>query len=280
MKPTKNKPASISSGCGLFPKSKSIVGKRRRPQEKPPFFVYLSGSIAKVGHSGEHLYWGLTEKQAFKKGVNADVVCFDPADREDDISSGESVVGRDLLMVLLADAVIVDARQRRGVGVGAEVIFADQMGTPSLPIIPAETHYNKMNAKILGREPFHFIHPFLKQFASDKQIYDDFDSAGKALSALMSSTSKWDRQLSNLTEQVKGCFRFYIKTQLTQDKVFHSCLESHPELNQRLNQVERALSVAKHKPLAAVPVIKPREQQLRMQKKTNRSAVMSLRNAV
>ena len=48
------------------------------------------------------------------------LLCLNPALRTDDLSDEVSVFGRDMTQVFIADLVFIDARHRRGLGVGAE----------------------------------------------------------------------------------------------------------------------------------------------------------------
>jgi len=160
--------------------------------------VYLSGSIAK-GHEAAGEFWGAEEKAALSKGMEPhQFIYLDPSDRTDDLSDTISLLGRDMLMVLISDAVIVDARSKRGIGVGAEIPRAETQHIPIVAIVPKETTYHKKNAKILNQSIAHWKHPFIFGYAD--HVAQDFEQAGKWIGANLIS-----KNIYSLLPSTTGC---------------------------------------------------------------------------
>ena len=121
--------------------------------------LYLAGSIQK-GHEPNESEW--TQKDInILESVLKDVQILNPAFRQDDLSDQKSVFGRDMLQVFLADALFVDARHRRGLGVGAEMMWAKFLHKPVVTLAPVNTHYNKSETSLLGVKIQDYIHPFI-----------------------------------------------------------------------------------------------------------------------
>lgn len=86
-------------------------------------FIYLAGNIKKGHEKADEDYWTDIEMSAIRETLSPiPVVFLNPADRSDDLSDQQSVFGRDLTQVMSSDVIFVDARQRRGLGVGADWI--------------------------------------------------------------------------------------------------------------------------------------------------------------
>lgn len=84
---------------------------------------YLAGKIQKAHKAPNEVYWSEVDLNALKKVMAPSTLHFlNPAFCGDDLSDQKSVFGRDLMQVPSADIVLVDARDRRGLGVGAEMM--------------------------------------------------------------------------------------------------------------------------------------------------------------
>ncbi len=124
--------------------------------------LYMAGSIQKGHETGNELFWTeehLAELEAYLQPAH--VAFLNPAYRMDDLSDELSVFGRDMMQVFSADAVVVDARAKRGLGVGAEMMWAKMQQIPVIAWAPKESHYHKSKTSVLGVEVEEFIHPFV-----------------------------------------------------------------------------------------------------------------------
>ncbi|MBX7067417.1 MAG: hypothetical protein K1X28_09315 [Parachlamydiales bacterium] len=124
--------------------------------------IYLAGTIKK-GHEDAHAsHWTDEDMDLIRTALNRfEVVFLNPAFRSDDLSDQHSVFGRDMLQVFSSHVVFVDARERRGLGVGAEMMWAKLNQIPVVTWAPRDSHYHKSDAIILGSAVKNFIHPFV-----------------------------------------------------------------------------------------------------------------------
>jgi hypothetical protein len=124
--------------------------------------IYLAGNIQK-GHENESLiYWTEHDLKKIRETLSFIKITFlNPAIRNDDLSDQKSTFGRDVLQVYSSDLVLVDARERRGLGVGAEMMWAKMNNIPVVTYSPMESHYNKSKVNLLGIEVKDWIHPFV-----------------------------------------------------------------------------------------------------------------------
>ena len=124
--------------------------------------IYLSGSIQKGHEVGSNIGWSYEDKETIRQTLEPMEVQFlDPSRRQDDLSDQESVFGRDLTQVFVSDCVLVDARSKRGLGVGAEMMWAKLHSIPVISFCPHETHYRRSGASILGEMVTQWVHPFV-----------------------------------------------------------------------------------------------------------------------
>lgn len=128
--------------------------------------IYLAGSIKKGHEPPEELFWTEEETGLLKDTLKDFEVAFlNPALRCDNLSIQASVFGRDMLMVYCSDFVLVDARQRRGLGVGSEMMWAKVNKIPVIAYAPADSHYRRSKASILGIEVDDWVHPFVESLS-------------------------------------------------------------------------------------------------------------------
>lgn len=128
--------------------------------------VYLSGSIPKGRDDPRppNHYWSDHDRVTLKRALGtASVVLVDPAQakicRQDTLAN----FGCDLYLVATSDVVLVDGRTGKGIGVGAEMMFAASRGIPVIAWVPRETHYRR--AKVLdvfGEDLSDWLHPFIR----------------------------------------------------------------------------------------------------------------------
>src|SRR3990172_3687941 len=87
--------------------------------------IYLAGSIKKGHEKLDESYWTDEDIALLKRSLGKyDVAFLNLAFRTDDLTDQLSVFGRDMLQVFSSHIVFVDGRDRRGLGVGAEMMWA------------------------------------------------------------------------------------------------------------------------------------------------------------
>ncbi len=201
--------------------------------------IYLAGSIKKGHEKSGDSYWTEADIQFIQQNLSECTVSFlNPAFRTDDLSDSLSVFGRDMLQVFSSNFVLVDARDRRGLGVGAEMMWAKLNGIPVISWAPMDTHYHKRSTTLLDVPVENFIHPFVEAL-SDK-IAEDLIEA-----------TLWIRQaLANPTLSIKGiehigdAIEHYKRTQLHQDGPMKQMLEASDALLQRAQRALPQVNIA------------------------------------
>jgi hypothetical protein len=140
--------------------------------------VYCSGSIPKGSLDEGRLCWTDRERAAVAHGASPlDVQFLNPDDPVSDLSDNLSLFGRDMLQVKMADVVIVDARERRGIGVGVEMAASRLLGTPLIAVVPDNSHYKLDSLSYRGSTVENYTHPHFATLCDI--IVPDFESAGR-----------------------------------------------------------------------------------------------------
>lgn len=98
-----------------------------------------------------------------------EVSYLNPAFRTDDLSDQKSVFGIDMVQVFSSYIVFVDARARRGLGVGAEMMWDKINKIPVITWAPKNSHSHKFHTTILDVPVDNFVHPFIESL-SDKIV--------------------------------------------------------------------------------------------------------------
>lgn len=128
--------------------------------------IYLSGSIKKGHEKSDDSFWTDEDMQLLRDNLSPYKVSFlNPAFRMDDLSDSRSVFGRDMLQVFCSTIVFVDARDRRGLGVGAEMMWAKVHKIPVVTWAPLNSHYKKEKTTLLGVPVANFVHPFVESLS-------------------------------------------------------------------------------------------------------------------
>lgn len=128
--------------------------------------IYLAGSIKKGHEKADESFWTDQDMLFLKKSLGEfDVSFLNPAFRSDNLSDQRSVFGRDMTQVFCSDVVFVDARDRRGLGVGAEMMWAKSHKIPVVTLAPKDSHYNKSKTTLLDVAVEDWVHPFVESLS-------------------------------------------------------------------------------------------------------------------
>jgi|ERR1700728_2494257 len=181
--------------------------------------VYCSGGIRKGPTDRSKLTWGDEERIALADQVlPVEVVFLNPDDRTDDLSDAFTVFGRDHFQVQVADLCVVDARQRRGIGVGIEMLSAKQFGKAIVSIAPPNSHYRREQLSYLGGHVEDYVHAHL--FGLSDAIVDDFAQAG----AWITSYLRGDVSIKG-GSVVSDAIEAYRSRQLNRDRPMQQILD-------------------------------------------------------
>jgi hypothetical protein len=121
--------------------------------------IYLSGGIKKTADDRK-IVWNKEDMETIRSVLGGDVKLLDPQ-RNPERADSFAALGCDLNDIREADVIIVDARQKRGVGIGAEMMIAKTMGKPVVAVAPRNSHYRKDVLDYHGRIIENWEHPFV-----------------------------------------------------------------------------------------------------------------------
>lgn len=146
--------------------------------------IYLCGSIKK-GDSDlrpSNEFWTEEDEITIKSKLNFDVDLLNPAKTK--ISRNDYFVnfGADLFLVQSSDMIFADLRSEKGIGVGAEMMFARQSGIPVIAWLPERTHYRRDLSDVFGEDLKRWIHPFA--FALSDHIAQTLDEVCQIANAI------------------------------------------------------------------------------------------------
>jgi len=126
------------------------------------------------------LYWTDREREQVRSGASAlEVVFLNPDDPIADPTNTLALFGRDMYQIKVAHAIIVDGRERRGLGIGVEMAAAATFGTPVIAVVPRNSLYRQDELEYLGATVKDYVHPHISALAT--MVVDDFAAAGAAL---------------------------------------------------------------------------------------------------
>ena len=139
------------------------------------------------------------------------VLFLNPAFRTDDLTDQHSIFGRDMTQVFCSHVVLVDARDRRGLGVGAEMMWAKINKIPLVSWAPKESHYNKSKATLLGVSVDNLIHPFVSGLSD--QIVETLEEAAMWIEKMLLDPSLEIKGI----EHIQAAMAYYQENQLPTD---------------------------------------------------------------
>jgi hypothetical protein len=196
---------------------------------KQKLAIYLAGTIKKEHENLDESFWTEEDMRILSDHLpEFDVSYLNPALRSDDLSDQFSVFGRDMLQVFCSDIVFVDARERRGLGVGAEMMWAKLNKIPVIVWAPQDTHYHKSNATVLGVPVANYVHPFVASL-SDAMVRDMVEGA-HSIRALRSNPQDGIKG----REHIEAAMKHYQSTQLENDEPMQQIINTHDALRHRI----------------------------------------------
>lgn len=191
--------------------------------------IYLAGSIKKDHERTDESFWTDDDMVFLKKILpDYDISFLNPAFRSDDLSDQRSVFGRDMTQVFCSDVVFVDARDRRGLGVGAEMMWAKFHKIPIVTLAPKDSHYNKSKTTLLDVAVENWIHPFVESL-SDAIVENLSDGAiwiRKFVSAI-------DPKIKDV-KYIQSAMQHYRDSQLTHDEPMKALIMANQKLHKRI----------------------------------------------
>lgn len=191
--------------------------------------IYLAGSIKKGHERADESFWTDADMLFLKKALSEYEVSFlNPAFRSDDLSDQRSVFGRDMTQVFCSDVVFVDARDRRGLGVGAEMMWAKFHKIPIVTLAPIDSHYNKSKTTLLGVAVENWVHPFVESL-SDAIVENLADGAAWVRKFVGASQPKVKD-----VEWIRLAMEHYRDSQLPHDEPMKTLISANQKLHRRI----------------------------------------------
>jgi hypothetical protein len=142
-----------------------------------PVAVYCSGSVPK-GHSQQRaFFWGPKEREDLARAASpAQIVFFDPTDPLSTFDNLVAVLGRDVFQIEHSDYVVIDARERRGIGIGVELALGVHYSRPVVVVAPPGSYYRSADLPLRGTVVNDYVHPHLAGLSHT--VVDTFAAAG------------------------------------------------------------------------------------------------------
>jgi len=181
--------------------------------------IYCSGGIKKGHGDVDKVSWADQGRSALVECLSpVKVVFLSPEDRTDDITDAFTVFGRDHYQISVCDFAVIDATQRRGIGVGIEMLSAKWFTKPLISVVPPNSHYRRAELEYLGATVKDYVHAHL--FGVSDVIVDDFSAAGLWIKNFLESPSDI-KDISVVTEAIEA----YKERQLHRDTPMRQALE-------------------------------------------------------
>jgi hypothetical protein len=191
--------------------------------------IYLAGSIKKGHEKANESFWTDEDMLFLKNNLPEYEISFlNPAFRSDNLSDQRSVFGRDMTQVFCSDVVFVDARDRRGLGVGAEMMWAKFHQIPIVTLSPKDSHYNKSKTSLLGVAVEDWVHPFVESL-SDAIVGNLEEGANWIRKFVSDSTSK-----AKGVEYIRSTMQYYRDSQLDRDEPMKALINANEKLHKRI----------------------------------------------
>lgn len=193
--------------------------------------IYLAGSIKKGHEKSDESCWTNEDMALIRSQLTQFEISFlNPAFRMDDLSDSYSIFGRDMLQVFSSSVVFVDARDRRGLGVGAEMMWAKINQIPVVTWAPRNSHYNRDHATLLDVSISNYVHPFVACL-SDKIVENLIEGA----EWIASMSSNPNVEIKGI-QSIGSAMEYYKVSQLHLDKPMKDLLSSCEQLMQRAHR--------------------------------------------
>jgi len=190
--------------------------------------IYLAGNIQKNHENDSKVFWTFEDQKTLMNCLSPCKLTFlNPATRTDDLSDQKSVFGRDMTQVFFADVILVDARERRGLGVGAEMMWAKMNRIPVLTLAPKDTHYQKKKMTLLGVDVEDWVHPFVESLSD--AVIDDLHEAAIWIEKFLKGKTKVKGP-----EYISQAMHHYQQSQLPSDIPMKELIQSNPKLGLRI----------------------------------------------
>lgn len=139
---------------------------------KSSITIFLSGSVKKgeTDTRPNYYFWSESDEQQLRQGLaNVEVKLLNPNSITLPKHLSKERFQADFDMLSNSDVVLVDARTKKGLGVGAEMVLARQAKIPVLSLCPLGSEYRGVVQLADGTEK-EWVHAFVREFSDE--IFD------------------------------------------------------------------------------------------------------------
>lgn len=152
--------------------------------------IYLSGSIrkGKNDHRTEINFWTQENEETVRGILDSPIKLLNPS--KSNISRNDYFVnfGCDLYLIKSAHVVLADLRTEKGVGVGAELMYAHHHNIPVVGWAPPNSYYRRDHVEdVFGEDLEDWIHPFV--FGLCDYLAEDLETACQKINEL--AAGRW-----------------------------------------------------------------------------------------
>lgn len=173
--------------------------------------IYLAGSIKKGDHDTKTTsFWTAVEEKNIVDcfGTDYSVNILNPATFEIKRSDPFGNFGGDMYLVHESDFIFVDARDKKGLGIGAEMVAAKYYHLPVVCLCTYDSYYKRrFLPNVYGEDLYNWTHPFITGLSD--YIADTIEDAVKWMKEHLQSP-KPIKGLSVIDESIA----YFIETQL------------------------------------------------------------------
>lgn len=173
--------------------------------------IYLAGSIKKGDiDTKKTSYWTAAEEAKIIDcfGVDYSVRILNPATFAIKRSDSFGNFGGDMYLVHESDFIVVDARDKKGLGIGAEMVAAKYYHLPVVCLCPYDSYYKKrFLPNVYGEDIHNWTHPFITGLSD--YIAETIEDAVKWMKEHL-SVPKPIKGLSVIDESIA----YFVETQL------------------------------------------------------------------
>ncbi len=153
--------------------------------------IYLAGKVPKGEEIDNIVDWRVEYAKVLNSIPNSTILS--PEDPSLDEAESLLVFGHDCFLVKQADAVLVNATMKLGVGTSQEMLIAKYFNKPVVTVLPKDTHHRRTNLHMHAGVVADWIHPFL--FSTSDIVVENVDLAAAWLKGYVSNP---------LGQQIKG----------------------------------------------------------------------------
>lgn len=178
--------------------------------------------------------WDPAARREFRAGLRpVSAVFLSPGDPLPKNSVSTTVFGRELYQLALADCVVIDARQKRGLGIGVELAVARLLEKPVVSVVPPDSHYRPGTVRYRGIRVAEYVHPHLD--ALSDVIVNTFSDAGAWLQVFFD-----ERRSAKTSASISNALRMYVEDVLPHDSVVVRIVRARAATLRRHHDILRA----------------------------------------